>query len=509
MIGAASGALVIPFTDYPGFNRFTLDLLSGRPEALRLSSRRDLSSLRPGGKSKDKSFADAVVAFNQRFGNDVDDAVGRWQRGEAVTIIAGQQTGFAGGPLYTLAKIASMLELRERLERDGVPATVFFWLATEDHDFDEVAVALLQLRDENRWIRATERSHRRVPVGSLPLPESLVRQYREAGLAAGPWSDERTLGASFARLLADSLRGRGVVLVDSLLPELRRAGSDLLARVASRLEESGDAISERSRLIESAGYAVPISPADGAYTLLYEIDDRGERVAIDPSNRESFLRTLDRSPERCSTAALVRPLLQDAIFDTDVFVGGPSEVAYYSQVLALHEMHDVRPPHVAVRGHALVAPSRIVSKLERWSLAPTEVLKPIEQILEGRRKDEISTYRAAAEKSKESLAGSLFDALRPGLDADPALERSFLRSAHRMRSEMSRAIERGARAIARRDREEVRAIERIFATLQPGGAPQDRVAAWLPWHERHGEGMIDRLVDGCAIDRDCCEVIPL
>jgi bacillithiol synthase len=499
----------IPFTAYPGFNRYTLDLLAGNPDAVRLSSRRDLSALRPAGKSKDGALAESLIDFNRRFGNEVEGAVGRWQRGESVTIIAGQQTGFAGGPLYTLAKIASMLELRERLRREGVDADVFFWLASEDHDFDEVTSALLQLRGENRWIRASERSNRRVPVGSLPLPQSLVRQYRDAGLQGGRWLEEKTLGSSFARLLSDSLRGREVVLVDSLLPELRRAGAEVLKGVAVRLAESNAAISERSRRIEAAGYAAPITAANGAFTLLYEIDDRGERVAVDSSNIDSFLRRLARSPERCSTAALVRPLLQDAVFDSDVFVGGPSEVAYYPQALALHELHGVRPPHVAVRGHALLATARIVEKMEKLGLSPAEVLAPVERVLEARRSDEIGAFREASEKQKEAIPAALLETLRPAVEADRALERSFRRSAHRMQSEMSRAIERAARAIARRDREEVAAIERVFAMLQPAGTPQDRVAAWLPWLERHGEKMIDRLIEGCVVDRDFCEVLSL
>ena len=59
--------------------------------------------------------------------------------GETVTLVAGQQVGFAGGPLYTLAKIATLVKMKRELEKQGKPATIFFWLATEDHDFAEVA----------------------------------------------------------------------------------------------------------------------------------------------------------------------------------------------------------------------------------------------------------------------------------------------------------------------------------------------------------------------------------
>jgi uncharacterized protein YllA (UPF0747 family) len=64
-----------------------------------------------------------------------------------LTIIAGQQVGFAGGPLYTLAKLASLVRFKRDMAKQGIPVTAFFWLATEDHDFDEVATLNRARRD--------------------------------------------------------------------------------------------------------------------------------------------------------------------------------------------------------------------------------------------------------------------------------------------------------------------------------------------------------------------------
>ena len=43
-----------------------------------------------------------------------------------------------------------------------------------------------------------------------------------------------------------------------------------------------------------------------------------------------------------------------------IFVGGPAEVAYYAQIIGLHTMLDVPMPAVALRGHVLVGPRRVI-----------------------------------------------------------------------------------------------------------------------------------------------------
>lgn len=54
-------------------------------------------------------------------------------------VIAGQQAGLLTGPLYTIHKIISVLQLaREKEESLGVKVVPVFWIAGEDHDMDEI-----------------------------------------------------------------------------------------------------------------------------------------------------------------------------------------------------------------------------------------------------------------------------------------------------------------------------------------------------------------------------------
>src|SRR6185436_6224695 len=104
----------IPRSRYPGFNQFVLDWVTGDKRATKFLPRVAAGALaRPasGGARRHTDLVEPIAAFNQRFGSFVKPQLESWARGETITIIGGQQVGFAGGPLYTLAKIASMLKM--------------------------------------------------------------------------------------------------------------------------------------------------------------------------------------------------------------------------------------------------------------------------------------------------------------------------------------------------------------------------------------------------------------
>ena len=58
----------------------------------------------------------------------------------SLTVVTGQQLTVGGGPLFTLYKIATTIiqarKLQDELNRPVIPV---FWLADEDHDFQEIA----------------------------------------------------------------------------------------------------------------------------------------------------------------------------------------------------------------------------------------------------------------------------------------------------------------------------------------------------------------------------------
>jgi len=107
----------------------------------------------------------------------------------AMVVVAGQQPGLFGGPLYTLTKALSAIALARAAEAaSGRPVVPIFWVASDDHDFEEV---------RRTWLSdgGTEPHAIEVPLDDAPA------------------------GASFSRIRLGANIGALLERVESLLPE--------------------------------------------------------------------------------------------------------------------------------------------------------------------------------------------------------------------------------------------------------------------------------------------------
>src|SRR3989442_1481422 len=62
-------------------------------------------------------------------------------------VVTGQQVGLLSGPAFTLYKALTAVRLAQWLSEQGLPSVPVFWLATEDHDLEEVAHTAVFDRD--------------------------------------------------------------------------------------------------------------------------------------------------------------------------------------------------------------------------------------------------------------------------------------------------------------------------------------------------------------------------
>src|SRR5438128_1520063 len=117
----------------------------------------------------------------------------------AVAVLSGQQVGLFGGPAYAFYKALSAIQIAQELTQAGVDAVPIFWMATEDHDLDEVRhVSWFHAGKRTRFELSAEGTPGR-PVGHVkfgPAVEEIVKRASE--LLAG------TSSTAVAQYLAES-----------------------------------------------------------------------------------------------------------------------------------------------------------------------------------------------------------------------------------------------------------------------------------------------------------------
>lgn len=530
-----SNCLSAPLRSYPGMNRFVLERLEGTGRAAEFLPRTTGELRAPGTPRGLDALVASITSSNRAWGLHNDAELERWNRGESVTLIAGQQVGIGGGPLYTLAKIASLLKMKRELEAKGIAATAFFWLATEDHDYAEVATLALETApgcgipadaDVNHqrqleFLRHSRGIDSRAIVGNLPVPDAFAtRLVSLLGLAERPaWLRPGiTLRESFARLIA-SVIPHSLVLVDALDPALRRAGAPLFSRIVEQWSEVQSQLANRSAALASAGYAPQVVPREGEpYTLLFAIDESGQRQALHAQDggwragdspigdARAFV---DENAEHISTSALTRPLLQDFVLRPDVFVGGPSEVAYYAQIAPLHELLNVPMPRVALRGHALVAPRRTLRACPRFGIDLTRIFSSADELLAEQEPAAVEEIRAIAQRGRQQLEAEIVRIRELALPADHAVARAVNRSIGHIEYHFEKLAQRAIRGVVRKDKERFAAVRDAVATLYPEAHVQDRIAAWIPFWYQYGTALVDALVEQIEPDAPVFHIIEL
>lgn len=86
-------------------------------------------------------IAEILTRQNQAFGCSEPTLanIDRLRQSGTFAVVTGQQVGLFSGPAFTLYKALTTVRLAQSLTDQGYSCVPMFWLATEDHDLDEVA----------------------------------------------------------------------------------------------------------------------------------------------------------------------------------------------------------------------------------------------------------------------------------------------------------------------------------------------------------------------------------
>jgi bacillithiol biosynthesis cysteine-adding enzyme BshC len=444
-------------------------------------------------------------------------SIERFRQG-AVACISGQQVGVLGGPLYSVLKAASALQMAEELTAQGIAAIPVFWLATEDHDLAEIASVTIPAGCELEKLTATEQSGSDAPVGPLALEpgiEALVARATEV-LGAGWVSDAlresyrvgESYGSAFARLFTRLLAGTGMVLVDPLEDELHAIAQPLFTAAAERAEELDQALLERGKALHAAGYheQVRVTPES---TLLFALEGNrrtvlhlagdGFMLGAQRVSRSEMLERIAAHPEQFSANVLLRPVVQDYLFPTAVYFGGPSELAYFAQAEVVYEKLLGRTTPVMPRLSATIISPGMSNLLARYRLSFGDLFHGSEQVCELLASRVLAPgLQEALQQTRESLKSHL-EELRGELQTlEPTLVEATARSERKMLYQLSKIGAKAARAELRRNQALTQDAHRVLTEVFPHKELQERVLPGIYFLARYGPELITELKKAAA-----------
>lgn len=467
--------------------------------------------------------ADVLERQNKAFGSGeaTMQALRRFREGAVVTI-TGQQVGLFGGPLYSVLKAASTINAANELERAGVSAVPVFWIATEDHDLDEINhTSLPDGPGKNVRLTSQSRGQKNAPVGRVAFSKEIETVAVEAARLLGDSSvadairssyhPGETYGSAFGKLFAQIFRNHGLILLDPLDAELHRLAQPIYLAAMERAEEIDKALLARGKRLRALGYHEQVR-VTGDSTLLFTLED-GERTVIQRANggfivgaqridREVLLRRIAERPEDFSPNVLLRPVVQDYLLPTVTYFGGSAEVAYFAQGAVVYEKLLGRVTPILVRLSATLATQRIQRLLKRYRLTLPDLFHGVENLkqLLGSRvmpenlnrtlEEADATIREAIQRMQKSLE-----------ELDATLVPAAEKAARKMQHQVGRLRSRAAHSELRRDEYLERDAAELIANLYPEKLLQERVLSGVAFVAAQGPELLDRLIQ--AANSDC------
>jgi bacillithiol biosynthesis cysteine-adding enzyme BshC len=437
----------------------------------------------------------------------------RFREGAPV-VVTGQQVGLFGGPVFCLLKAVSVVQLAE--EAGAVPV---FWLASEDHDLEEIGFVNMPAGDHLQKFSVNPPHHENAPVGAIRLDDEITSAVQQVEqmfgaseilplLAAG-YSKGETFSGAFARFYAKVLAGMGIVFLDPLDPALHEIAQPLYRSALEKSGEINQALLQREHELESAGYhaQVKVTPS---HTLCFYLEDstrtpvrlEGENFLIGERklSRAELIQESRRCPERFSANVLLRPVIQDYLLPSLCYAGGPAEIAYFAQVEVVYRELSGRVTPVVPRIFATLIEPRQAKLLDRYDLKLTDVFVAPERLRE------IVAARALPNgvmQSFDAAAGHLDQALAAIQPALETLDRTLVDAAEnagsKMRYQLQGLRDKAARAEARKNTELQRHADELSTLLYPNKELQEREVGAAYFLLKYGSSLLETLKENLKI----------
>ncbi|HXU33555.1 MAG TPA: bacillithiol biosynthesis cysteine-adding enzyme BshC [Thermoanaerobaculia bacterium] len=487
----------------------------------------------PQGPGPDrKGLAAGLATANRAYGHPAADALAEKLTDPRTRVVAtGQQPGLFGGPLYALSKMVAASRWAARLEAAGESAVAVFWVATEDHDWAEVAQTTLLSQGGLRRFDLGPDPEPLAPLGTRTLGPEMARVHAEIAEAfPGPtftaWREtlarwyrpDARFGEAFCRLMAHLLGPRCPLLLDAMLPELKTAERPHLRRLVEERAALEAAYAAQDAEIERRGLPLQVAPQRGLSPLFLYTHGERRRIEWRGADRyalrgrdgefpvEQLLAAIDENPGVVSPGVLARPAIQDAVLGSSILLLGPGEASYIPQVVPAYRTLGIEGPAVALRPQVTLVEAATRGRLEALDLTFERIVA--DPGLVERRLAERGGGEFVAPVRDQIAA--LLETLSPLATAiDPSLDKPLDKTREQALRGLDLFADKVRASAARKNEVEARRAGQLLDLLRPNGKLQERELSSAQFATRAVESAGEALWEGMDLDPRNLQAIEL
>lgn len=326
----------------------------------------------------------------------------------APVVIGGQQAGLFVSPLYTIHKIISIIVLaKEQSEQLAQTIVPVFWIAGEDHDFSEVNHAYLYDGTHVKLNKVKVATKRQVETSvsdfvltddeKLETIRSFIKEldeterteaiYNKLAELPNGWTDQ------FKQLIHELFKQTGLLLIDSHYQPFRQLEKETFKYLLKNHQAINEAFLTGQQKSVDSGQQKMIETSSNVHLFMTYEEQRqllnfaDGRFTLNKSavtfTGDELLNLLEAEPELFSNNVVTRPVMQEMMFNTLCFIGGPSEIKYWNELTDIFSYMKRSMPILVPRMRITYLTPRIQKLIGRYELQLEDILttgmKPLEQ----------------------------------------------------------------------------------------------------------------------------------
>lgn len=414
-------------------------------------------------------------------------------------ITTGHQLNIFTGPLYFIFKIVTVINACKKLSQayPGFRFVPVYWMASEDHDYDEIKYFRLYGK---KYVWETSQTG---AVGRFTTEgfDKLLKEIPgDTSVFKEAYLKNKTLAAA-VRHYVNALFGKeGLVVVDADDIDLKKLFRPVMEEDILH-QKTVSLVNDTNKGLEELGYKTQVFCRDinffyvenGIRGRIEKREGRYHVVDTALSFTEGEMKgIIDEQPEKLSPNVILRPLYQDSILPNLAYVGGPAELIYWLQLKNVFDHFQVPMPILMPRNFGVVIDHTVQRKLEKTGLDFTQFFEDKNYlynhwVLKNSKNNltvgtERSTIREIYDQLKER-AESIDKTLGPFTGAEGT----------RVLNGLEKIERRLLRAEKRLHTDKLRQIDAVKDALFPNGGLQERVDNFLNFYQQDKD-FIDKLL---------------
>lgn len=450
---------------------------------------------------------------------------------DCVAVVSGQQAGLFTGPLYTIYKALSAVKLAECLRGRGYKAVPVFWVATEDHDFEEVSKTEIIGRG-GEIIKIKNEPHTdydNLSVGYVKFDDSIgktINKFFEMlphteftneikKIISESSSSGTNYGDAFARLLSKITAKYGLIMINPLDERLKKLVAPVYVEAIKKSDQIVSALIRRGEQLKNDGYHAQVLIAPDYFPLFWQTENNTRHAIkkdaasgnykINGVEKEYNLGELTeiagREPQRFSPSVVLRACVQDYLLPTVCYFGGAAEVAYFAQSAEVYRILERPTTTILHRQSFTITESKHAGTLEKYGLELKDLFAGSEavsaKIVEKYLNPATADFFVRAEANINEELNRLSESL---MDFDPTLAEN-LENRRRKIVYHVESLRRKFHA-AQMEREEIaaRRLKNAFNALLPNKQLQERSVNVVTFVNLYGLYFIDWIYEAIKLD---------